>query len=136
MYFVFAMATRKGLSLSVRIPLLTSLLLAAALAAMTVASYLELRRALVDEASQRLQGAAAQVAGMFGTSAGQRVAAMQQFMRQPEVAAYLQTRDPAHRAAVEDSAKNISAARSSSATSSCGIPPANASSPQDRRSPS
>jgi signal transduction histidine kinase len=99
------MASRKGQSLAVKIPLLTSLLLAAALAAMTFASYLELQRALVDEASQRLQGAAAQMANVFATSARQRVGAMQQFARQPELAAYLQTRDAAHEAVIRDHVK-------------------------------
>ena len=99
------MASRKGQSLAVKIPLLTSLLLAAALAAMTVASYLELRRALVDEASQRLQGAASQMANVFATSARQRVNAMQQFVRQPELTAYLRTRDAAHEAVIRDHVK-------------------------------
>ena len=87
------MPFRKRRSLAVKIPLITSLLLLAALAAMSVASYLELRRALVDLATGRLQGAATQMANVFGMSARQRVAAMQQLMKQPDIAAYLKTRD-------------------------------------------
>ncbi|HEX6163895.1 MAG TPA: ATP-binding protein [Vicinamibacterales bacterium] len=99
------MPSRRRQSLAIKIPLLTSVLLAAALAAMTVASYLELRRALVDMASQRLQGAAAQMANVFATSTRQRATAMTQFMRQPEIPAFLKTRDAAHLAALEDSAR-------------------------------
>ena len=99
------MPFRKRQSLAIKIPLLTSVLLAAALAAMTVASYLELHRALVDMASQRLQGAAAQMSNVFATSVRQRVTAMQQLMRQPEVAAYLKSRDASHAAALNDIAK-------------------------------
>ena len=99
------MPSRRRQSLSIKIPLLTSVLLAAALAAMTVASYLELRRALVDMASQRLQGAAAQMSSVFANSARQRIAATQQFMQQQELASYLQAPDAARRAALQDAAK-------------------------------
>ena len=99
------MPPRTRRSLAIKIPLLTSVLLAAALAAMTVASYLELRRALVDDASQRLQGAAAQMAGVFATSARQRVAAMQQFMNRPEIEAYLKSPDAAREGALRDDVK-------------------------------
>ena len=92
----------KRRSLAVKIPLLTSLLLLAALAAMTVASYVELRRALVDMATQRLQGAAVQMANVFGNSVRQRMAAMQQLIRQPEIAAYLKSRDAAHETAIRE----------------------------------
>ena len=60
------MPFRKRRSLAIKIPLLTSLLLLAALAAMSVASYLELRGALVELASGRLEGAATQMASVFG----------------------------------------------------------------------
>jgi signal transduction histidine kinase len=94
------MPFRKGRSLAVKIPLLTSLLLLAALAAMSVASYVELRSALVDLAAGRLKGAAAQMVNLFGNSARQRVAAMQQLTQRPDIAAYLRTRDAAHDASI------------------------------------
>ncbi|MBY0497688.1 MAG: HAMP domain-containing protein [Cyanobacteria bacterium] len=96
------MPFRSRQSLAVKIPLLQSLLLLAALGAMTVASYVELQRALVDMASQRLQDAAAQMATVFGASARQRVTAMQQFMRRPEVAAYLRSRDASHETTIRN----------------------------------
>ena len=65
----------KRRSLAVKIPLLTSLLLLAALAAVSVASYIELRNGLVDLATGRLQGAASQMASVFGISTRQRMAA-------------------------------------------------------------
>ena len=99
------MRSRKRQSLAIKIPLLTSVLLAAALAAMTVASYIELRRALVDMASQRLQGAATQMANIFAQTARQRAAAMQQLMRQPELTAYLKSGDAAPAAVLQDLAK-------------------------------
>jgi signal transduction histidine kinase len=89
----------RGRSLAVKIPLLTSVLLLMALAAMSVASYVELRGALLNMATGRLQQAADQLAGIFGQSARQRVAAMQQFMAQPEIRAYLRNPDSSqHRA--------------------------------------
>jgi signal transduction histidine kinase len=96
------MPFRKRRSLAVKIPLLTSLLLLAALAAMTVASYVELRRALVDMATQRLQGAAVQMASVFANSARQRVGTIQQLVRRPEIAAYLKSRDASHEAPIRD----------------------------------
>jgi signal transduction histidine kinase len=90
------MPFRKGRSLAVKIPLLTSLLLLAALAAMSVASYVELRTALVELAAGRLKGAATQMANVFERSARQRVTAMQQLTQRPDIAAYLRTRDAAH----------------------------------------
>ena len=87
------MPFRKRRSLAVKIPLITSLLLLAALTAMSVASYVELRRALVDVANGRLQGAATQMANVFAMSARQRATAMQQLMQQPFVIAYFKTRD-------------------------------------------
>jgi signal transduction histidine kinase len=99
------MPFRKRQSLAVKIPLLQSLLLLAALAAMTVASYVELQRALVDMAAQRLQGAAAQMATVFGMSARQRGAAMTQFMHHPEIADYLKSPDAARDAAIRELVK-------------------------------
>src|SRR5690348_16845639 len=99
------MPFRNWQSLAVKIPLLQSLLLLAALAAMTVASYVELQRALVDMASQRLQGAAGQMATVFGMSARQRSAAMTQFMRHPEIADYLKSRDVTKEAAIRELVK-------------------------------
>jgi signal transduction histidine kinase len=87
------MPYRKRRSLAVKIPLLMSALLLAALAAMSVASYVELRRALVDLATERLRGAAAQMANVFAVSVRQRIAVMQQLKQRPEIAAYLKTRD-------------------------------------------
>jgi len=87
-------------SLAVKIPVLTSVLLLAALAAMSVASYLELRREVMTLATGRLQQAAGQMANMLGTSGRQRISAMQQLMQRPEMIAFLKTRDPAHEAAI------------------------------------
>jgi hypothetical protein len=55
-------------SLAIKIPLLTSLVLLAALAAMSVASYMELWSALVEMARGRLDQAADQMANVFGMS--------------------------------------------------------------------
>ena len=87
------MPFRKRRSLAVKIPLLMSALLLAALAAMSVASYVELRRALVDVATERLRGAATQMANVFGVSARQRIEAILQLKQRPEIAAYLKSRD-------------------------------------------
>ena len=89
-------------SLAVKIPVLMSVLLLAALAAMSVASYLELRREVMDLATGRLQQAAGQMANMLGTSGRQRLAAMQQLMQRPEVIAFLKTRDAAHEAVIRE----------------------------------
>jgi chorismate mutase len=80
-------------SLAFKIPLVLSMLLLLALATMSVASYLELRRALVDMAATRLQQAADQMANVFAMSGRQRVTAMRQLMGRPEVREYLRTRD-------------------------------------------
>jgi signal transduction histidine kinase len=96
------MPFQKRRSLAVKIPLITSVLLLAALAAMSIASYVELRRALVDVATGRLQGAATQMANVFALSARQRVAAMQQLMKQPAIVAYLRTRDAAQETAIRE----------------------------------
>ena len=92
-------------SLAVKIPVLMSVLLLAALAAMSVASYLELRREVMDLAAGRLQQAAGQMANMLGTSGRQRLAAMQQLMQRPEVIAFLKTRDAAHEAVIRETSR-------------------------------
>jgi signal transduction histidine kinase len=80
-------------SLAIKIPLILSLLLLAALTAMSVASYLELRRALTEVSTERLQQAAAQMAAVL-SSAGQRAAVMEKLMASPELREYLQSRRP------------------------------------------
>jgi signal transduction histidine kinase len=92
-------------SLAVKIPLLTSALLLAALAAMSIASYVELRRAVVATATERLQQAADQMAGVFGMSGRQRVAAMRQLIGRPEIREYLRSRDAAQLPAIETAAR-------------------------------
>jgi signal transduction histidine kinase len=93
-------------SLAVKIPLLTSLLLLLALAAMSVASYVELRGALVAVATSRLQQAADQMATVFGNSSRQRLASMKQFMLRPEIRDYLRHRDDSTRDAVGAAVKS------------------------------
>ena len=83
------------------------LLLLAALAAMSVMSYRELRGALVDLAGERLQGAATQMANVFGMTSRQRLGAMQQLMRRPEIAAYLETRDASHEGPIREVVKTL-----------------------------
>src|SRR5262245_59929861 len=78
-------------SLALKIPLLLSLLLLAALTAMSVASYIELRRALMEMATTRLQQAADQTAAVFAMTARQRIAAMKQLMDRKDVREYLTT---------------------------------------------
>jgi signal transduction histidine kinase len=80
-------------SLAVKMPLLVSVLLMLALAAMSVASYVELRSALIETATSRLQQAANQMANVFALSARQRTLGMKQLMLRPEFADYLRTRD-------------------------------------------
>jgi signal transduction histidine kinase len=92
-------------SLAVKIPLLTSALLLAALAAMSLASYIELRRAVVSTATERLQQAADQMAGVFGNSGRQRIAAMKQLMARPELGEYLRTRDATQLPALDTAAR-------------------------------
>jgi signal transduction histidine kinase len=88
-------------SLAVKLPLLSSLMLLLAVGAMTIASYLELRSALVEIATTRLQQAAERTADVFSMSARQRLAAMQALMGRPDVRAFLLTRDAAARPALE-----------------------------------
>jgi signal transduction histidine kinase len=100
------MPFRKRRSLAITIPLIVSTLLLAALAAMSVASYLELRRTVIDLATGRLRQAATQMANVFGISARQRIAAMQQLMRRPDIVDYLKTRDAAHEAPIREAIKS------------------------------
>jgi signal transduction histidine kinase len=83
----------KRRSLAIKIPLLLSVLLLIALAAMSIASYIELRSAVVEMATSRLQQAAEQMAAVFRASAQQRTSAMRQLMSRSEIRAYLRTRD-------------------------------------------
>jgi signal transduction histidine kinase len=87
-------------SLAVKLPIILTLLLLLAVTAISVASYLELRREVVGLASARLQQAAEQMAAVFGNSARQRALSMQQLMKQREVVEYLRSRDPALVAAI------------------------------------
>ena len=96
------MPFRKRRSLAVKIPLLMSLLLLAALTAVSVASYIELRSSLVGLAAGRLQGASNQMASVFGISMRARISGMQQLMQRPDIAAYLKTRDRSHEAPIRD----------------------------------
>jgi signal transduction histidine kinase len=93
-------------SLAVKLPLLVSVLLLLALAAMSVASYVELRRALIDMATGRLTQAADQMSNVFAMVARQRVTAMTQLMRRPEVYNYLLTRDAALAPQLESAARS------------------------------
>jgi signal transduction histidine kinase len=95
----------KGRSLAVKIPLVTAVLLLAALAAMSVASYVELRSALVQMARGRLEQAADQMANVFAASARQRIAAMTQFMRSPGIHDFLRSRDESMKPALEAAAR-------------------------------
>lgn len=91
----------KRRSLAFKIPLITSLLLAAALAAMSIASYLELRTALVELATARLHQAADQMSSVFALSARQRIGAMRELMKRPEMHEFLRTRDASQQPAIE-----------------------------------
>jgi signal transduction histidine kinase len=82
-------------SIAVKLPIAFAVVLLVLGAAMTLVSYLEMRRTVIGIASLRLEQAAAQMATVLGTSGRQRVAAMQQLMRQPDVVAFMQTREPA-----------------------------------------
>jgi signal transduction histidine kinase len=88
-------------SLAVKLPLLSSMLLLIALAAMSVVSYLELRTALVDTATGRLQQAADRMATVFSMSARQRVIAMQQLMARPDARALLRARDGSQQPSID-----------------------------------
>jgi len=89
-------------SLTIKLPLLLSLLLLAAVAAMAAASYIELRGALTQMAGTRLHQAAAQMANVFAMSSRQRVAAMKQLMARADVRDFLATRNPAQTASIDE----------------------------------
>jgi len=91
----------KRRSLAVKIPLLTSLLLVGALAAMSVASYLELRTALVEIATNRLHQAADRMSAVFAMSARQRISAMKELMARPEIHQFLRTRDTSQQPVID-----------------------------------
>src|SRR5688500_10546379 len=76
-------------SLGFKIPLLMSLILLMAMAATSLASYVELRRVLIDLSTVRLREAADQMAVVFATGPTQRAAAMRQLMARPDVRAAL-----------------------------------------------
>jgi len=82
-------------SLAIKIPALLLVLLLAALAAMSVASYIEVRGALTGMASSRLRQAADQMANVFALSARQRVAAVKQLMSRSDVQEFLRSGDAA-----------------------------------------
>lgn len=81
-------------SIAVKLPLTLVLLLLAAFGAMAIASYFEMRQAVVATASERLDQAANQMAGALGASGRQRIALMQTLMRNPDVTAYLRAPEP------------------------------------------
>ena len=88
-------------SIAVKLPIGFAAVLLVLGAAMGIVSYLEMRRTVISIGSLRLEQAASQMATVLGTAGRQRVAAMQQLMRQPEVIAYLQTRDSTQAAHIE-----------------------------------
>ena len=81
-------------SIAVKLPVTLILLLLAAFGAMAVASYFAMRQEVVALAAERLEQAAAQMAGVLGQSTRQRLALMQTLMRNPDVRGYLRAPDP------------------------------------------
>jgi len=81
-------------SIAVKLPVTLVLLLLAAFTAMAVASYFELRQAMVAIAAERLEQAARQMAGVLSTSSRQHIALMQTLMRNAAVRDYLRAPDP------------------------------------------
>ncbi|HJU42846.1 MAG TPA: hypothetical protein VJ691_08520, partial [Vicinamibacterales bacterium] len=90
-------------SIAVKLPIAFVVVLLVLGAAMGIVSYLEMRQTVISIASLRLEQAASQMATVLGTSGRQRVTAMQQLMRQPDLVAYLRTRDTVHAASIEKS---------------------------------
>ena len=80
-------------SIAVKVPVTLVLLLLAAFGAMAIASYFEMRKAVVAIAGERLEQAARQMAGVLGSSAQQRLALMQTLMNNPDVRGYLRAPD-------------------------------------------
>ena len=81
-------------SIAVKLPVTLVLLLLAAFGAMAIASYFEMRRAVVAIASERLEQAARQMAGVLGSSSLQRLALMKTLMNNPDVRTYLRAPGP------------------------------------------
>ncbi len=88
-------------SIAVKLPVTLVLLLLAAFGAMAIVSYFELRRAVVAIASDRLEQAARQMAGVLGSSSVQRLALMKTLMNDPDVRGYLRAPDPSRAAAAD-----------------------------------
>ena len=88
-------------SIAVKLPIAFAVVLLVLGAAMAAVSYLEMRQTVTGIAASRLEQAATQMATALGASGRQRVTAMQQLMRQPEVIAYLRKPEPAQAAPVE-----------------------------------
>jgi signal transduction histidine kinase len=78
-------------SLAFKIPLLMSMILLMAMAATSLASYVELRRVLIDLSAERLREATDQMAVVLSQSPIQRTAAMRQLMARREVREALRT---------------------------------------------
>ena len=72
-------------SIAVKLPLAVAIVLLIFGAAVGVAAYLEVRQSAIDLATQRVQQAATQIAGVLAASGRQRTAAMQQLMQRPDV---------------------------------------------------
>ena len=92
-------------SIAVKLPLAFALVLLVLGSAMAVVSYLEVRNTVVGIASDRLRQAATQMATVLGASGRQRVTAMQQFMRRPEVRDHFRTPGARSASALENAAK-------------------------------
>ena len=91
------------LSIAVKLPIAFAAVLLVLGAAMGIVSYLDVRQTVIGIASLRLEQAASQMATVLAASGRQRATAVQQLMRQPDVIAYLRTRDTAHAASIEKS---------------------------------
>ena len=81
-------------SIAVKLPVTLVLLLLAAFGAMAIASYFEMRQAVVAIAGERLEQAARQMAGVLGSSSLQRLALMKTLMNNPDVRTYLRAPGP------------------------------------------
>jgi signal transduction histidine kinase len=80
-------------SIAVKLPLMGALLLLIALGAMGVAGYYEMRRTVLAIASERLDHASSQIAGVFNTSVRQRTTQMQPLIQRPEIKSFLAAPD-------------------------------------------
>ncbi len=88
-------------SIAVKLPLAFASVLLIFGAAVGLAAYQEVRDSAVAAASSRLQQAATQMSTLLGTSARQRVAAVQQLMQRDDVLSFLRTRDRRHAASID-----------------------------------